>query len=66
MLGFIAWVLIIWASIQILSSFATPVLIGRPRPVYTATTAAVVMFINISVGVAILTIAISSLNGASA
>lgn len=66
MLGFIAWFIIVWASIQILSSFALPMMIGRPREPYTPGTASLSMLINVSIGIMLLVLAISSLNGAHA
>lgn len=66
MLGFIAWVIIIWASIQIISSFVLPFMIGRHREPHTPGTASLSMLINISIGVMLLVLAISSLNGAHA
>lgn len=65
-MGFIAWVVLIWGVLMIVSSFVLPFMIGRHREPYTAGTATAGMIWNISLGVMVILVAGAYLSGGAA
>lgn len=62
-MNLIAWAVLVWGALMIVSSFALPGMIGKERKVYTAGTAASGMAVNIGVGALLIALAAHSLFG---
>jgi len=65
-MGIVAWIVLIWGVMMVVSAFVIPFMIGRHHEPYTAATASWSMFFNIGLGILLIVLAGAYLNGGAA